>query len=476
MSVRVVDVQLRELDMQTRMPFRYGIAELRALPHAMVEVDCEIDGRRQTGIAADGLAPKWFTKDPSSSVEQDLRGMRQVIHSASDLASGLGVHTDVFQWWRALYAAQGAAVSAHVPPLLWNFGVSLLERAVIDAFCKSGGMTFARALRANLFGIDLGSIHPELRAASPADLLPAQPLLRCAVRHTVGLSDPLTDGEIPTGERLNDGLPQSLEAGIRTYGLTHFKVKLCGDAAIDLPRLRHVHAVLESTAPHRGYAFTLDGNEQFKSISQFKELWQRIVSDSDLSGFMRRLIFVEQPIHRDHALGDGTRSEMHNWPDRPPMIIDESDGDTTSLRRALACGYVGTSHKNCKGSFKGIANACLIAHRRREAPNQRYEMSGEDLANVGPVALLQDLAVCASLGLSHVERNGHHYFNGLSMWPREIQEATAQTHTDLYRCSPQGAVTLRIQDGRINLSSVVQAPFGLIPPLDVRRFRPMPRT
>ena len=34
-------------------------------------------------------------------------------------------------------------------------------------------------------------------------------------------------------------------------------------------------------------------------------------------------------------------------------------------------------------------------------------MSGEDLANVGPVALLNDLAVMSVLGVEDVERNGH---------------------------------------------------------------------
>src|SRR5262249_58169107 len=58
--------------------------------------------------------------------------------------------------------------------------------------------------------------------------------------------------------------------------------------------------------------------------------------------------------------------------------------------RALARGYQGTSHKNCKGVFKGIANACLVESLRREPGGEKLVMSGEDLANIGPVALLQD--------------------------------------------------------------------------------------
>ena len=59
-------------------------------------------------------------------------------------------------------------------------------------------------------------------------------------------------------------------------------------------------------------------------------------------------------------------------------------------------------------------------------------MSGEDLANIGPVALLQDLAVVASLGVRSVERNGHHYFAGLSAFPRAVQQQILTHHGDLY--------------------------------------------
>ncbi len=61
--------------------------------------------------------------------------------------------------------------------------------------------------------------------------------------------------------------------------------------------------------------------------------------------------------------------------------------------------------------IKGLANRCLIEwHRRQAGP---WLMSGEGLANVGPVALLNDLAAMAVLGMGDVERNGHHYFAGL---------------------------------------------------------------
>jgi hypothetical protein len=203
-------------------------------------------------------------------------------------------------------------------------------------------------------------------------------------------------------------------------------------------------------------------------------LWHALVADGSVRDHLRRLIFVEQPLHRDVALSDAAKAEMLAWRgegEYPPMIIDESDGHPGALLRALECGYVGTSHKNCKGIAKGIANACLIARRRRENPAATYLMSGEDLSNVGPVALLQDLAACATLGIESVERNSQHYFRGLSMHSAEVQHQILKHHGDLYRQhDPGGFPTLDIQHGRVATGSVVDAPFGTGFELDTSRF------
>src|SRR5207244_1292569 len=99
-------------------------------------------------------------------------------------------------------------------------------------------------------------------------------------------------------------------------------------------------------------------------------------------------------------------------------------------------------------------------------------MSGEDLVNIGPVALLQDLAVAASLGIDSVERNGHHYFTGLSMFPAGVQRQILDSHSDLYHASKHGWPTLTIRDGIIDVSSVVTAPLGVGFVLDVEEFTP----
>ena len=471
MSIKVQDIDLRVLNMRARMPFRYGIASMTALPHLFVRCTIEVDGKTQIGLAADGLPPKWFTKDPQTDFRDDLADMLRVIRSAGELARQAGRAETVFRLWQQVYHAQMRWAQAEgYPPLLAGFGVSLIERAVLDAFCRATGVPFAEALRRNTLGIHLGEMHAELADLLPAALLPLRPLDTLRVRHTVGLADPLTDADISPTERLDDGLPQSLEACIRAYGLTHFKIKLCGDPDRDTDRLLQIARLLEATTPD--YAFTLDANEQYQDVEPFRALWQALTENAALAPFLRHLLFVEQPLHRDVALKEETRRALRAWDAKPPLLIDESDAEIGSLPAALKCGYTGTSTKNCKGIFKGIANACLLAYRQRADPAWRYLLSGEDLCNAGPVALLQDLTVLASLGVEHAERNGHHYLRGLSMLPEAVQAQALAHHPDLYRRHERGFATLDIRHGAVGVASVVEAPFGLGFDLDTTQFTP----
>ena len=73
----------------------------------------------------------------------------------------------------------------------------------------------------------------------------------------------------------------------------------------------------------------------------------------------------------------------------------------------------------------------------------------------------------AVLGVTSVERNGHHYFAGLSQFPAVIQQHMLAHHGDLFTRSPAGWPRLDVRDGRIALGSVLRAPFGCVPGLDL---------
>jgi hypothetical protein len=471
MSIRIVSSDIHLINLRTRMPFKYGIATMTSSPHALVRVKIETSGRHAVGVAADHLPPKWFTKNPDEPIDAEILEMLRVIEHAVEKCQALSGET-VFDLWRQLDAAQTRwGQGRHIPPLLCKFGTTLVERALIEAFCRATGETFPQALRTNSLGIQLRDIHPTLADRRPDHLLPPEPRRQIIARHTIGMADPLVASEIPASERLSDGLPQSLDECIATYGLRHFKVKVRGEVEADLDRLRRIARVIASHATSE-VAFTLDGNEQFKRLADFQAWWEKVTGDSELRPFFSRLLFVEQPLHRAVALDPQAAGGIDDWSACPRLIIDESDAELDSLPRAVELGYAGTSHKNCKGVFHGIANACLLAELCKRRPERQYVMSGEDLANIGPVALLQDLTVAACLGVESVERNGHHYFTGLSQFPRTVQEQVATAHGDLYHVSPQGWPTLTIRDGRVRIDSLLAAPLGVGFELNVEHFTP----
>ena len=454
---------------RTRFPFRYGIASMTDVPHLFVRTRVNLGGAASFGLASEGLPPKWFTKNPATTFAQDLPEMLEVIGHAAKLAEQIAqTPVTFFDFWRELYRQQSDWAEARsLAPLLANLGVSLVERAVLDGFCRLARQPLHRSVAENRLGLRLGEIYPELGATSPRDWLPAAPLASCSARHTVGLGDALAPEDISISERVDDGLPQDLESCIHTYGLRYFKVKLFADPARDRPRLRDLARLL-GRVTDGNFFITLDGNENFHDYAHFREFWEQSATDVDLRGLWRRVLVVEQPVHRDRALGDDAGTALRAWPERPPMIIDESDGAIGDLPQALALGYAGTSHKNCKGIVKGIANACLLEKRRRDG--ERVVLTGEDLCNLGPVALLQDLALMAVLGIEHVERNGHHDYRGLSVWPQDWQNAVLAGHGDLYERHREGFASLRICEGRVQLGSVNAAPFGVQPLFDPSQF------
>jgi hypothetical protein len=454
---------------RTRFPFRYGIASMTEVPHLFVRTMVTMGRKTSFGVSSEGLPPKWFTKNPATTFEQDLPEMLAAIGQAAKLGASIAeTPVSFFAFWRELYQRQSDwAKERQMPSLLANLGLSLVERAVLDGFCRAAGEPLHRMVAANRLGIRLGEIYSELGDAQPHELLPASPLPSTFVRHTIGLGDALSSADIPPGEGVDDGLPQDLESSIRRYGLRYFKLKLFADRERDLARLCDLARLfLRETGGE--YFVTVDGNENFKDFDVFRDFWDAAANEPALRDFWRRIIVVEQPVHRDRALSDDTGAALLGWPERPRLIIDESDGAVGDLPRALALGYAGTSHKNCKGIVKGIANACLLEKRRRQG--QQVVLTGEDLCNLGPVTLLQDLAMMALLGIEHVERNGHHYYRGLSMWPAQWQEAAVAAHGDLYERHPDGFACLKIDDGRLALGSVNLAPLGVAPLFDPSRF------
>lgn len=466
MKLRVHSVDFHITECTTRLPFRYGMVTLVRAPlcTARARIETE-DGETALGYSADLLAPKWFEKDPEKSLTTDFLNLSASARAAAgvlcDPAAGEATVFD--HWWRTYRVRVHERPPDAADRLVRGFGVALVERALIDAACRAAGRGFHAALASDLFGFRPGAVLDELEGWDLAAGLPSAPLDRVRLRHTVGMLDPLSAADIAPDERLDDGLPQALGEDIEAYGLDIFKLKLSGDQGSDLQRLLAIGEVLETSVPGSA-SFTLDGNEQFEDLSQLVGLFRALEAVPAGRRLLDGLLFIEQPLARAVSFDYARTAAMPELREWAPVIIDESDSGVDSFPRALELGYTGISVKNCKGVFRTLLNRGLCAVR-----GGGLFQSPEDLTNLPVLALQQDLATVAALGLSHVERNGHHYFRGLDHLPAAERRVALEHHPGLYRES-EGEVFLRIENGALDLRSLHGPGYGhdVPPDLDAR--------
>jgi len=177
-------------------------------------------------------------------------------------------------------------------------------------------------------------------------------------------------------------------------------------------------------------------------------LWRRMHAEPRLARLCASVAFVEQPIRRQSALD----RDVSALSAETPVIVDESDDGIDAFLRARDKGYRGVSSKTCKGIYKSLINAARCDLWNRATPG-RYLMSAEDLTVQAGIALQQDLALVSLLGIRHVERNGHHYVDGMAALPQDEQQRFLDAHPDLYERS-HGAVRVRIRDGALAIGSL----------------------
>jgi len=447
-AIRLQETAFFERDVRLRMPFRFGVVTLTEAPQAFVRVRVRLeDGREGEGWAAELLAPKWFDKSPELSNAQNFDQLRRALalaaaayRSQTGSRSPFGLHA------AAAGEVSQAAAEAGLPDLVASFGPALIDRAILDAVLRVAGIDVFEAARRNVLGLD-SALTPDLAGFDLGRFLGGlAPADRIAARHTVGLVDPLSAGDLDPGARVSDGLPETLDEVIRGYGVTAFKLKVAGDIAADIDRLVRIAAILDRLPAYRA---TLDGNEQYGDADGALALWEAMVTTPRLERLCRSVLFVEQPIARATAL-DRNVTPLARL---KPVEIDESDGTLDAFVQARGLGYTGVSSKSCKGFYKSLLNRARCAMWNAEAGAETYFMSAEDLTTQAGLAVQQDLALATLIGCTHVERNGHHYVNGMAAAPQAEQDRFLAAHPDLYH-RHLGAVRINIHGGELHIGSL----------------------
>src|SRR5205814_8184376 len=119
-----------------------------------------------------------------------------------------------------------------------------------------------------------------------------RPAASIEARHTVGMVDAITAADLT--ERVDDGLPETLEEVIAAWGHRYFKLKVGGNLKADIARLEAIASVLDRL-PHAYFA-SLDGNEQYADAAGVAELTEAIRTRPKLARLWDSILFIEQPI------------------------------------------------------------------------------------------------------------------------------------------------------------------------------------
>jgi len=450
--LRLRDIAFFERPVQFARPFRFGAITINATPQLFVRVEIEVEGKGvAVGASAELLVPKWFDKRPELSPAKTVDGLRRSLKIARELYLARTGFLTAFDLHASCLGAQVATCATkNIPALAAAYGPAEIDKAVLDALLRAAETSFFDGMADNIAGID-ARLSSDLKDADLAAFLAGRkPLPRVAIRHTVGLDDTV-EGE--------GGVADAHE----NTGARYFKLKLSGDPAADAARLTRIGNELDTLG--HDYKVTLDANEQYADLTALQALMDRLDRDVALRPIASRLLYVEQPMPRDI-----TRQSPLGALTAHGFIVDEADDSYDAFPAARALGYSGISSKSCKGLYKSIVNATRAA--KWSADGARFFVTGEDLTCQAGLAVQQDLALGAFIGVTHAERNGHHYVDGFGATPVAEAQAFAAAHPDLYADAGQG-IRLSIHDGDLLTGSLNTVGFATSVHPDWSALRPL---
>jgi hypothetical protein len=437
--IAVRDIEFFERPVRFVRPFRFGAVVVNAASQVFVRVEIEVEGKgTSVGASAEMMVPKWFDKRPQLSTEQTVAELRCSLTIARELyLAQSGFETAFVLHARCLAAQVEACAKEDIPPLAAAFGPAEIDKAILDALLRGVGVNFFDGMNGNIAGID-ARLSPDLRDEDIAQFLArCQRLDRVALRHTVGLDDQI-EGKGGVADRHENS------------DARYFKLKLNGDPQADAARLTRIGNEL-ATLPH-AYSVTLDANEQYADLAALAALSDRLDRDAALKPISTRLLYIEQPMPRDIS----RQSPLGALAFRD-FIIDEADDSYDAFPAARELGYRGISSKSCKGIYKSVVNATRAGIWSTE--DQRHFITGEDLTCQAGLGVQQDLALGALIGVTHAERNGHHYVDGFAETPAAEARAFLAAHPDLY-VSDGDIIRLSIHDGDLLTGSLTAPGFA----------------
>ena len=445
-DIRIVDVALSFIPVQTRMPLKFGAESLDSVTCARARVTVEKnDGSRSVGWGETPLSVQWVW--PSSlSYELRLNRLKTFAQSVSaELAkSKLAGHAveiglDFIEQLLRDCARSDAADNDVPLPYLASLVVgSIFDQAIHDAYgvanridiYQAYGKEFLDREIADFFrGDDMTSdVREKFAGRYLDDFLELTPPQTLPVWHLVGGLDPVSADEV-TDQHPNDGYPVALGDWIETDNLKCLKVKLRGtDEDWDLARMI---AVGNLSLKMSVTALSADFNCMVTDVEYVNQILDKLKAEH--KAIWDLILYVEQPF--PYQLDD-LMLDVTSLSSRKPLFLDESAHDWRHVELGRSLGWSGVALKTCKTQTGALLSLCW-------AKVHGMPLMVQDLTNP-MLAMIPHVRLAAHAGtIMGVESNAMQFYPAAS-------DEQAKVHPGLYRR----------REGVLDLSTIGGAGFG----------------
>lgn len=410
-DIRIDDVAYSYEDHRYRTPIKFGGIALGRVTLVNVTVMVRTrDGKRAKGFGSMPLGNVWAFPSKQLGYDGTLTAMKSLVERIARLYASckeVGHPIDLSWTLEPEYLRAAREVEDElklhekIPQLAALVCASPFDAALHDGLGKAHGLNSYHTYGADFLTHDLGHyLGAEFQGERLDRYIEREPQARLPLYHLVGALDPLEDNDV--GQRIGDGLPETLGEWIEFNGLTHLKIKLNGDnLSWDIERVVRVDRVAETTQQRRGvkrWCYSLDFNERCASVQYLLD-FIRQVGQHTPAGF-ERIQYIEQPTARD--LKSDLANKMHEASKLKPVVIDESLIDLESLFLAREMGYTGAALKACKGQSQSL----LLAAAARKFG---MFLCVQDLTCPG-ASLIHSAGLAAHIpGVAAIESNARQY-------------------------------------------------------------------
>jgi L-alanine-DL-glutamate epimerase-like enolase superfamily enzyme len=413
-DIRIVDADCTFEEIRFRAPLKFGGRVVNHSYCMNVRVTAETtDGTRADGFGSMPVGNVWAWPTDDLSGDQTEVAMKMFAERVTEavLASEPGHSIEIMHTMNSRYPGIAKSVETKLghaidmPKLAQLVAASPLDAAVSDAYGRVHSRNSYQTLGQDYLDRDIADFLGDetFRGDYLDKFVLAEPTAQLPLYHLVGALDPLTDADI--GNRLDDGLPETLPEWINADGLTHLKIKLNGDDIDwDVQRVLNIDEIAIPTQAARGcdaWFYSCDFNEKCENVEYVLEFVNRVREQSPAA--FDRIQYIEQPTSRDLKANPDNR--MHAAAEIKPVVIDEALIDYESLLLSRELGYSGVALKACKGHSESL----LLA-----AAAQKFGMflCVQDLTCPG-YSFLHSASLAARIpGIAAIEGNARQFCPG----------------------------------------------------------------